>query len=305
MSRPPLPSLVLTLLLALSTDGAVAASQPQGPAPTEPEATPHRQAILDALPGLSDHPWAGTYGDGMHRVSVAPGLGVSAFSHGCLGVYGQGEGEALEQPDGSILLRYDDPAFANEQGFPGHLVPVRWGERHYLLSADKLLDFVDQIQFGDEPRSRGDGALLRFGDECRRATGLPTLPMAYALLLRSERGEFPIRAVTEVARSGEPLCRLTQRIDFDPRGDTRLRTGMKLKVLDTGLYDSVRIVEVGADHAVALREEPMAHDCADLSATPRPGMLLVAEAVNVDRELDWHCEDPNYIRRYHLPSPAR
>ncbi len=305
MIRPPIPCFALTLLLAMSVDVAIAATPSHGPAPSEPEATPHRLAILEALPGLDDHHWAGTYGDGMHIVSVAPGLGVSAFSHGCLGVYGQGEGEALEQPDGSIKLRYDDPVFANEQGFPGHLVPVRWGERHYLLSADKLLDFVDEIQFGGEPRSGGDGALLRIGDECRRAAGLPTLPMEYAGLLRTERGEFPIRAVTEVARSGALDCRLTQRIDFDPRGDTRLRTGMKLKVLGTGHYDQVRIVEVGAHHAVALREEPMSHDCADVSATPRPGMLLVAEAMNVDRELDWHCEDPNYIRRYRLPTPSR
>jgi hypothetical protein len=54
---------------------------------------------------------------------------------------------------------------------------VRWGERTYLVPEDRLVDFADEIQRGDEPRSGRFGSYyLREGDWERPATGAPDIP---------------------------------------------------------------------------------------------------------------------------------
>ena len=58
------------------------------------------------------------------------------------------------------------------------LVPIRWGPRRYLVSADELSAFVEAVRQGDEPRSTTAGEfLLRRGDWNLRVTGEPVIPV--------------------------------------------------------------------------------------------------------------------------------
>lgn len=54
---------------------------------------------------------------------------------------------------------------------------IPWGERLYLLEETEMLDFVNQVNRGSEPRSTPLGAFyLRDGDQKRPASGKPAVP---------------------------------------------------------------------------------------------------------------------------------
>jgi len=57
------------------------------------------------------------------------------------------------------------------------MVLVPWSQRHYLIPADDVLGFANQINAEREPRETPHGSfLLRRGDEKKAAPGQPTLP---------------------------------------------------------------------------------------------------------------------------------
>lgn len=112
--------------------------------------------------------------------------GFVARSHGCVPGRGhdQNHGE-LRSVGGALEL---DCAWPNERvglrGFPTKLLPVRWGERNYLLEERELVAFCNAINHGWEPRSELHGFfLLREGDEARATAGMPSLGERYAKLL--------------------------------------------------------------------------------------------------------------------------
>lgn len=63
------------------------------------------------------------------------------------------------------------------QGIARELVPVRWGDRRYLIPSGDVMGFCNDVNSGVEPQRDGCGVhLLRRGDERKLATGLPELP---------------------------------------------------------------------------------------------------------------------------------
>lgn len=157
-----------------------------------------RQALIDKeLQSLKNHAWAGDYyyGDGLGvnvDLRLAPKSGFVFTWHGCLGLYDLNYGDVVEKPDGRISFVFK---FSNEQkGFEGlaaELLPVAWGERHYLIPADDVVGFANGINAGIEPRTTTHGRfLLKWGDEEKSAPGQPSLPPQYLKYLLS----YPINA---------------------------------------------------------------------------------------------------------------
>jgi len=59
-------------------------------------------------------------------------------------------------------------------------LPVRWGDRLYLIDPDGIVGFANAVNAGHEPRMKAQGVFyLRNGDWNKPVTGGPRLPAAY------------------------------------------------------------------------------------------------------------------------------
>jgi hypothetical protein len=137
-----------------------------------------------------EHPWAGYYyfGDKLAinlYLAIAPQSGYAFEWHGCLGKYGQGEGKIL---DTNAPLRLSGNVFAlfSEMHSSNSIViPVRWGERRYLIPSGDMIEFCNAVNAGTEPRSslaRGY-FYLREGDEDKKCAGDPPVPKEFKKFL--------------------------------------------------------------------------------------------------------------------------
>jgi hypothetical protein len=80
---------------------------------------------------------------------------------------------------GTILLTPDDPREKEEP-----LVPVKWGERQYLIRASEMTNFCSAINLGAEPRDSYIGKfLMRENDWMIPVSGRPELPAHLAKYL--------------------------------------------------------------------------------------------------------------------------
>jgi len=155
-----------------------------------PAAIVARQKAIEAeLERIGVHAWAGEYseGDGLGanlRLSLAPQAGIAGTLTGCLGLYDARAGSVEESP-GVLKFHLDGRREQTPWSFPDELVPVRWGERRYLIPPADLMRFVNAIHRGFEPRTDAMGMfLLARGDEKKPADGLPELPEPYRSAIR-------------------------------------------------------------------------------------------------------------------------
>ncbi|HEX5012142.1 MAG TPA: hypothetical protein VFY71_17280 [Planctomycetota bacterium] len=199
-----------------------------------------RQGILTEIAGLGEHEWAGNYyeGDGMGEnvsLAIAPRGGFVFEWHGCLGCYDRNYG-TVDVVDGQLRLAF---TFENERkGFKGlapTLVPMAWGERQYLVPADDVIGFCNEVNQGNEPRANAHGRyLLRQGDEGRHVTGWPDVPAEYRDCLLAQPVTATVMAV------GEPSTRpslttfnfLEFPMSIDAGRQQGLRPGMELYVTE-------------------------------------------------------------------------
>jgi hypothetical protein len=196
-----------------------------------------REAIAAELQQLRAHPWAAEYyrGDGLGAnitMSLAPQSGVAAVWTGCMGLYGSNEGRIQEQPDGRLVFRFNQ---ANEDGFggfPDEVVPVRWGTRRYLVPGSRMLDFVNAINHGDEPRGRVHGQfLLARGDEAKPATGVPALPTRFLQAIRHKALDVGVLKVEPIPdKHGHGFCEKRYRVTVDHGDADGLVPGVALRV---------------------------------------------------------------------------
>jgi hypothetical protein len=147
-----------------------------------------RERIKQELAGHNLPEWAGNYyygdGEGVNvDLRLAPKSGFVATWNGCLGLYDLNFGN-VAWADGKVGLRFtypNNPLHRGFEGFPEELIPVRWAGRHYLIPADQMIEFANEINRGSEPRKSPRGLfLLKRGDEKKPATGAPALPTSYA-----------------------------------------------------------------------------------------------------------------------------
>lgn len=159
-------------------------------------------AIQKELSELDDHPWAGEYyhGDGLGAnatLTLAPGGGFAFIWTGCLGVYDRNYGAVIPTARGSLKL---DLTYENSRrGFQGvaeELVPIVWGNRHYLIPLDGVVGFCNEVNSQREPRGRMHGSYyLRRGDHEKPVDGVPKIPEQYQAYLLSKPIQAEIVAV--------------------------------------------------------------------------------------------------------------
>jgi hypothetical protein len=204
--------------------------------------------IKQEIKASPEHDWAGQYyqGDGLGMnlsLFLAPRSGFHFEWHGCLGLYNRESGK-VDVENGRIKLRgavTDESLRMNKE-----FVPVKWGERRYLLPPDSLISFVNDINQGSEPRKDIHGSFfLRWGDEDKPAKGRPGLPEPFKSYVR----ETPLKAkVAEVGKSSttqhyQSKYQLTP-ITLDVGAADAVFVGMVLYAKGRGSMPQARVKEV-------------------------------------------------------------
>jgi len=243
-----------------------------------------RERVREAIQMPPQAAWAGEYleGDGLGEnvvLSLAPSAGIAATWHGCMGLYGSNEGEVEERDDGSLLFHFNRPNGENglptPGTFPSKVRLVRWGARRYLLSDGQMMDFVNAMHRGWEPRSEPQGFfLLAKGDEKIQVSGLPELPKSVLASVRYSPLIGHVSAIESRERVGRPdfpQCRVRIRVRI-PDGEWVV-PGLEFKVIDPiNEYADFRITEVAGTQVLA--EDVMLQDCLDTAHMPTTTWIL-------------------------------
>lgn len=146
----------------------------------EYQAQVRRSALRAEIEKPNAATWAGEYRPGGRRsgyeLIVAPQAGYLYESQGCMGLDGRSYGQVTEEKD---RIRF---AFwsSSPRGLSPELVPVTWGERHYLIPPEELKEFCARV---GRSIDSNDPSLLRYflrkGDEGKAASGLPDVPKEF------------------------------------------------------------------------------------------------------------------------------
>jgi len=243
-----------------------------------------RDKVLETLQQGSLPPWAGEYfeGDGLGmnvRISLAPGAGVVATWNGCLGLYSAKEGDVQRRADGSLAFVFNQPN-GDGSGFdPGtfatDVMPVRWGERRYLIPRDRMIEFVNAVNFGSEPREHTHGVfLLAQGDEAKPVSGLPELPEALRARIRQKPLIVGLSSVEPgVRRGGADFAFCEFRVRFEVANGELLAPGQELAVVEPpGVHEDVEVLEVAGTQALA--KIRFFRNCIEMKRKPEPGWLI-------------------------------
>lgn len=98
---------------------------------------------------------------------------------GCLGTYDENQGPFRLEEGVLILSPQKKNIRKSFKVEPARFLPVAWGPRLYLIPEKEILDFVNEINQGGEPRNGVHGRFyLRSGDEQKPVEGFPLLPAA-------------------------------------------------------------------------------------------------------------------------------
>lgn len=211
-------------------------------------------AIAAELEGDELPAWAGTYymGDGLGKnvsVSLAPESGFHFTWNGCVGIYDRNFG-AVQARDGRLHLACEFPNSRRAlQGVAPELLPLAWGGRTYLLDASDVMDFVNDVNEGDEPRPEYHGRhLMRRGDENKPTVGKPQLPEEWASALLDE----PITAkvlTVEVRPDERPKLYFREHVYvvLDVGSEQGVRQGMRFIALEDKSRARGRVMELEAE----------------------------------------------------------
>lgn len=138
---------------------------------------------------------AGKYyaGDGLgfnHTLTIRPDGTYSFDGHGDLpdqpGNSQHNEGQVELGKDGYLILRKKAEILFFKRTNPSveRLLPVKWGQRLYLVDDQDCSEFCNDINIGLEPRYGSRGmAYLRCGDETKVVSGIPALPVKWQSLI--------------------------------------------------------------------------------------------------------------------------
>jgi hypothetical protein len=187
-------------------------------------------------------------GDGLGMncsLTINPGGYFSFQWRGCLGVYGQNKGRA-KVVAGHLVLKPEQPN--NQDGFggtPTDFIPVRWGDRLYLVPAQDKGKFCNEVNQGTEPREGAHGLFyLRRDDWKKKVTGWPVVPKEWVPLLLKKPLQGKIVEVLDGGRA---------RVDLGV--ETGAWKDMELWV-DTPEFGLVRVIEVEAKSCVVTASFP-------------------------------------------------
>src|SRR6266705_3672511 len=193
-----LPILMLAVLMAMLSSGQALSRVKKGklsPA-AEASADERKERIRDEIGRIGEHEWAGEYYYGAHlgvnvALSVAPESGFVFTWLGCVGLYDLNYGKVRFE---DALLKLIFSYHNKRGGFSGiapEFYPVRWGNRHYLIPSDGVIEFCNAVNAGLEPCSLFCARfLLRNGDKDKQPEGRPEVPAEFLQYLLPD----PLRA---------------------------------------------------------------------------------------------------------------
>jgi hypothetical protein len=190
-----------------------------------------REAIRKEIGVLGKHAWAGEYyqGDGLGGkldFSLAPKAGYVYECRGCMGLCDRNYG-SVEQKGSTLRLSFTFDAQGNDdREIAEELLPIAWGERKYLVPANKIIAFCNTVNGGWEPRKEVHGmSLLAIGDEHKPVTGLPIIPKPFQSYLLVK----PIE--TEIVSVGKPTTTSSESEDIKTTITVTLKHGTKAGLL--------------------------------------------------------------------------
>jgi hypothetical protein len=205
-----------------------------------------------------DHAWAGSYyqGDGLGMnvmLRIAPTAGFVFEWRGCMGLSDRNFG-TVKEADGRIALSFQFPnKRVGLSGLAPEFIPIRWGDRRYLVALDQIESFCADTNSGDEPRRTAQGQyLMRDDDQARSASGLPSVPAKYSKLLL----KAPVQAkVIEVLDSWkeDPTTFMT-RVKIDAGSEQGLVEGVRLYLIEPSRIQALVIEKVSPQSSVAIVE---------------------------------------------------
>jgi hypothetical protein len=147
---------------------------------------PAGDPVVEDKPDAALAALAGAYyfGDGLGvncSLTLTREARFSFVSHGCMGEFDRKQGTA-KLVAGHLILTPERP---NErEGFGGlatDLIPVRWGERQYLVTEGSKKAFCNGVNIG--LMSATSHAYLRREDKGKKVTGLPIVPKEWEQFL--------------------------------------------------------------------------------------------------------------------------
>ena len=116
------------------------------------------------------------------------------------------------------------------RGLSSKLVPVPWGERHYLIARDELIDFVNDVNAGFEPCSSCIRFLLKSGDEKKSVHGQPDVPAELRRYLLAEPIDARVLSLGKMQIEQSWRSKRVTRLIVNKGTADGLLTGMKLHV---------------------------------------------------------------------------
>jgi len=244
-------NLFYTLFLVLLLGGICSAWDEDGRLSEENQAiiNEKRQTIESEIATLKDHPWAGRYyfGNGLGKnvtLTLAPENGFTVTWRGCLGLYDQNHGTADWNGDTLKLSFAFDVAEGYIGNYANEYMPIRWGERIYLIRADGIIEFCNAINSRTEPRTGVYGRfLLRREDEKKEAKGKPQLPEKFMPYLLDKPVDAAIVSIKDT-REGKITEKIATVVVNKGKKDGLL-PGMELNVVRPGsVYGEVRLIKV-------------------------------------------------------------
>jgi hypothetical protein len=214
-----------------------------------------KKQIQRELETLKVDTWAGRYylGDGLGvniEFSLAPKSGFAFTWRGCLGLYDMNYGD-VEESDGKIRLVFKLP---NERGplrgFASEFLPIIWGDRHYLIRSDGVVEFANAINAGFEPRKDVFGGfLLRREDESKSVPGYPNLTREYSEYLLKHPIDAEISSIK--ASRAKDSGRLTT-VLLNVGTTQGVKKGMEFYLYaPSGLFESATVTGVNSTSSEA------------------------------------------------------
>lgn len=253
---------LLAMVFLLRVDSKIV-SQRSTEAVTDEE---RRRTLIQAeISELTNHPWAGEYykGDGLGEncyLSISPRQGYVFEWHGCLGLHDRNYGRVGVQGN-ELHLQYTLSGQRRRGlGLAPILVPVSWGNRHYLVPKDEMIEFCNTVNIGSERDWESGRFYLRRGDPTETPTGNPNVPEEFNPYLLQQPIDAKILTVGKYTTEPSVVewkYKITP-VTIDAGSASGLRIGMKLRVLEPptpSAYQTVEITKVEQNRSQGVIEQ--------------------------------------------------
>lgn len=253
--------------------------RPTGPLPDQLQETVDTKhiTIKQALDGDPQNEWAGNYysQDGPTAgtlLSWHPKVGFVVRWSTCS--YGWREsanyGAALMQ-DGALMLTPElTGGGANVYQITKTLVPVLWGEQHYFVWSDRLINFCYAVK-NSSNAPEADAFLLKDVDRDKRRTGLPSVPAEYRKYLF---GKPIIATISRIKPNPQPRAR---ELTLNVGTSDGVVPEMKFYAFAPKIYMLVEIFEAG-EHSSRAYVITLGARSSEKIVTPRVGWKLTSRA---------------------------